>query len=139
VINFIINRLAYGDKKEGIVPEFQKSVESFEYDFGFKLSEIPLPDKLKEMYELLVEDFSETQESANCIFYTLATMHFLYTGIFNLNNGIKDNFNYSKITPIYEASFLWEKLANDKQLLDEALFKFRKGIPLMFTKLNIKI
>jgi len=125
-------------KTERIVPDFQTSVNSFEYDFNFKLSEIPLPEKLKEMYELLVEDFSETQESANCIFYTLATMHFLYTGIFNLNNGIKDNFNYSKIATIYESSFLWEKLADDKHLLEEALFKFRKGIPLMFKKLNIE-
>jgi len=126
-------------EKEVILPDFQTSVDSFEYDFDFKLSEIPLPDKLKEMFELLVEDFSSTQESANCIFYTLATMHFLHTGIFNLNNGIKDNFNYSRIVSVYEASFLWEKIAADKEKLDEALFKFRKEIPTMFKKLNIEI
>ena len=116
---------------------FKKSVEDFEYDFDIRLSEIPLPEKLHEMYDLLLEDYSSTQESANSIFCVLATMHFLNTALFNIRNGVEDTFDYKIILPIYRASFIWESAAEDKSTLQEALAKFRLAIPLMMEKINL--
>jgi len=117
---------------------FEKSIEDFEYDFDISFSEIPLPEKLREMYDLLLEDFSTTQESANSIFCVLATMHFLNTALFNKRNQIEDEFDYTKILPVYAASFIWESVAQDKSLLKEALVKFRQAIPLMMDKINLQ-
>ena len=116
---------------------FEKSVEDFEYDFNIKLSDIPLPEKLHEIYDLLLEDYSSTQESANSIFCVLATMHFLNTALFNVRNGIEDTFDYEIVIPIYEASFIWESAAEDKSTLQEALAKFRIAIPPMMQKINL--
>uniref|UniRef100_UPI0040487F98 hypothetical protein n=1 Tax=Polynucleobacter sp. TaxID=2029855 RepID=UPI0040487F98 len=116
---------------------FEKSVADFEYDFDLKFSEVPLPEKLHEMYDLLLEDYSTTQESANSIFCVLVTMHFLNTALFNKRNGITDTFDYRIIIPIYEASFLWESAAEDKVTLKEALIKFRLNIPSWIEKMNL--
>jgi len=117
---------------------FEKSIEDFEYDFNITFAEIPLPEKLHEIYDLLLEDFSTTQESANSIFCVLVIVHFLNTALFNKRNGIDDNFDYTRIIPIYKASFLWESLAKDKSNLKEGLAKFRLAIPLMMEKISLQ-